>query len=321
MHEDSAAKPVTQQRGLQNANSLYRLLCLPGIGQRSAELLAERFDTWEEFLESDPSAIPERSTLKSRALLRIAKNAAEPNLPTGVVAVSRFDPEWPEWLRFEGAPVLVFIRGSIPPGASVAIVGTRHPSPFGVRAVRACIANIVDMIPTRYTGIVSGLARGIDTLAHVGALEHGLPTWAIIGSGVDVPAPAENIALVERILSAGGGLLSEQIPGTRSYARTLLPRNRLQVAAAERVFIAECGVPSGTLHTARFSVELGRKLIVANPWHPRDRALTSTAGNQVLLNPSGCAPAVLGATGEGVDRISERKPVADASFTVDSDTP
>lgn len=311
------SRPENALRGLQNTRALYRLMKLPGIGQRGAELLAARFDTWEEFVNCDPAELPGRSTKKATDLLRMARNSPEPELPAGVRVISRFDPEWPEWLRFDGAPVLVFFRGSLPPGGSVAIVGTRRPSSFGERAVRACIASVREHVPATLTGVVSGLARGIDARAHTLALENSLPTWAILGSGVDTPTPNENIALAEHILASGGGLLSEQLPGTAPTAGTLIPRNRLQVAASSKVFIAECGVPSGTLHTARYAVELGRKLIVAAPRKPSDLERDSTQGNRILLDPSGCDPELLGATGATAAKILLRRPVADASFTVD----
>jgi len=306
-------------RGLQSSSSLHRLLQLPGIGPRNADLIAARFDTWEDFLASDPEDLPGRSRTKSVQVLRMARDIPEPELPDGVLAISRFDPGWPEWLRFEGAPILVFVRGTLPPGDSIAIVGTRRPSQFGERAVRACIESIRGHVPTVLTGVVSGLARGIDTRAHVLALENSLPTWAILGSGVDTPTPSENVELAERILAAGGGLLSEQLPGTAPAAGTLIPRNRLQVAASSKVFIAECGTSSGTLHTARYAVTLGRKLIVAEPRRRVDLACASTAGNRLLLEPSGCAPELLGATGTAAEKISLRRPVADAAFTVDRD--
>lgn len=308
-------EPGSVRRGLQNTRSLHRLMGLPGIGARNAELLAARFDTWEEFVASDPDDLPGRSATKAADILRIARNVPEPELPDGVVALSRFDPEWPDWLRFDGAPAVVFVRGSIPPGNSLAVVGTRSPTSFGERAVRACLDTVREHIPSALTGIVSGLARGIDTRAHLVALEYGLPTWAILGSGVDTPTPTGNVGLAERILADGGGLLSEQLPGTVPTAGTLILRNRLQVASSSKVFVAECGVPSGTLHTVRYAVELGRKLIVAAPRSPGGRPLAD--GNRVLLDPAGCDPATLGASAATAEKILARRPVADAAFAVD----
>lgn len=304
------------RRGLENTASLHRLLSLPGIGHVAAAKIAARHDTWEEFVASDPGDVPDRSSLKAAQLLRVAADAPEPVLPPGVRAISMFDDDWPAWLGFPGAPVVVFCRGPLPPGGGIAVVGTRNPTGFGARAVRACIETILDRVPDTFTGVVSGLARGVDTLAHNAALVAGIPTWAILGSGVDVPTPSVNVALAERILEAGGGLLSEQVPGTEPNKGTLIARNRLQVAASSRVFIAECGLPSGTLHTARYAVEQDRKLIVARPTSARDNASTTTEGNRRLLDPQGCNPSDLGASGATAERIRSRRPVADASMPV-----
>lgn len=313
LHVPGRSEP---RRGLENTASLHRLLLLPGIGHVAAVKIAARYDTWDEFLASDPGDVPDRSSLKATQLLRAAADTPEPALPTGVRAISRFDDDWPAWLDFPGAPVVVFYRGSLPPGGGIAIVGTRNPTGFGARAVRAYTETIVDLVPGTFTGVVSGLARGVDTLAHNAALAAGIPTWAILGSGVDVPTPSVNIGLAERIMEAGGGLLSEQVPGTEPNKGTLIARNRLQVASSSRVFIAECGLPSGTLHTARYAIEQSRKMIVARPTSARDNASTTTEGNRRLLDPQGCDPSDLGASGETAERIRARRPVADASMPV-----
>jgi DNA processing protein len=317
-HRDAPFVSADPRRrtGLQNTASLHRLLSLPGIGHAGAALLAERHDTWEEFLASDPGHVPGRSSTKALALLRAAAKIPEPVLPPGVRAVSCFDDDWPSWLDFDGGPVIVFYRGTLPPGGGLAIVGTREPTAFGARAVRAYVAQIAREERSVFAGIVSGLARGVDTIAHVEALEHGIPTWAILGSGVDRPTPQENVPLAERLLAAGGGLLSEQLPGTQPIGGTFIQRNRLQVAAASRVFIAECGAASGTMHTARFAVVHGKELVVADPRSPGDASHPATEGNRILLDPRGCDPGVLHAKGEIAALISVTKPVADRPFPV-----
>jgi len=314
---DPEPQTAPTRTGLQDTDSLRRLLALPGLGPSGAETIAAAFDSWEEFLASDPRNLPGRSHRKTLEILRIAADTPVPELPAGVRALSRFDADWPRWLCFDGAPVVVFVRGTLPPGGSVAVVGTRQPTGFGVRAVRACIEAVRGAIPATLTGVVSGLARGIDTIAHEAALDAGLPTWAILGSGVDTPTPAGNVGLAERIVAAGGGLLSEQQPGTAPTGGTLILRNRLQVAAASRVFVAECRIPSGTLHTARYAVHLGRRLVVAAPVRADDVASPSTAGNRILLDPAGCDPDLLSASGQIADAVRARRPVADAAFQPD----
>ena len=296
------APPVP--RGLENTASLLRLLSLPELTTNAIVEIAGRFASWDEFVNADPATIPGRSTLKAKALLERARNAAEPVLPDGVRALSKYDPEWPAWLSLtERPPLLVFVRGTLPDGDRVAIVGTRRPSSFGVTATRLA----VDAARERGLGVVSGLARGVDTLAHHHALISGLPTWAVLGSGVDVPTPKENAGLAARILDAGGGLLSEQLPGSAPSAGALIARNRLQVAAARYVIISQCGIPSGTLHTARFALLAGKPLFVARPTRPEDAENQMSAGNLALLDPEGFDPSVLTTDAKTAQLLAERR--------------
>ncbi len=151
---------------------------------------------------------------------------------------------------------------------------------------------------------------GIDAAAHEAALRFEIPTWAVLGSGVDVPSPRQHADLASRILESGGGLLSEQLPGTDPNPQRLASRNRLQSAAAEAVVIAQCGIPSGTLHTARFALEQGRRLVVPRPRPPWD-AEPESAGNMALTDPAGCDPSVVHATGVFAKALRRRGPVAD----------
>lgn len=116
----------------------------------------------------------------------------------------------------------------------------------------------------------------------------------------------------ERILAAGGALLSEQAPGTQPSERTLIPRNRLQAAMSRAVIVAQCGIPSGTLHTAKFTVALGRTLAVVAPPPGREGDPT-WAGNARLTDPAGCDPAMLvvNPVSRLADQIRERRPLAD----------
>jgi DNA processing protein len=296
-----------QPRGLQNTRDLYRLLSLPELSPRAVSEISGMFDSWDEFLAADPASIPGRSTLKAKALLERARTTPEPVLPDGVRALSKYDPEWPAWLSAaESPPLVVFVRGTLPDGDGLAVVGTRSPSSFGVNATRQAVR----AAQIRNLPVVSGLARGVDALAHHEALRLGLTTWAILGSGVDVPTPRENIGLAERILDAGGGLLSEQLPGASPSAGALIARNRLQVAAARFVAIGQCGIPSGTLHTARFALLAGKPLFAATPTREDDLANPACAGNRALLDPAGCDPAVLQAGPSAAARVADRRPCA-----------
>ena len=316
---DSFEPEGASPRGdLHSADGLSRLLCLPGIGPKRALKLADHFLDWDHLSEASPEEIMGVAKTKDDglwdAVLRSVPIAPQMD---GSRAIGCFDDEWPSWLNdLSDAPVVIYVRGSMPPGGSLGVVGTRHPTKYGLSVVDA----VVKEAAARKVGIVSGLAFGIDAEAHRAALRYDTVTWAILGSGVDMPTPREHLGLAEEILESGGGLLSEQSPGTQPLPRMLVARNRLQSAASSALVAAQCGIPSGTLHTVRFALQQGRRLVVPRPQPPWDGEAES-AGNLALTDLSGCPPAVIGATGDLLRSIASRRPLADVVMNGVDDIP
>ena len=108
--------------------------------------------------------------------------------------------------------------------------------------------------------IISGLAKGIDEEGHKGALDAGTPTFAVLGSGVDICYPASNKRLYERILETGGGILSEQPPGIQPKNWAFPARNRIISALSDAVLVVEAKEKSGSLITAGFALEQGNSV-------------------------------------------------------------
>ncbi len=203
-------------------------------------------------------------------------------------------------------PKALWVCGTLPPCRAVAIVGTRRPTLFGRRVAELAAHGAAGA----GFAVVSGLASGVDTVAHESALEAGSPTWAVLGSGVDVPTPTSNQALAEDILEAGGGLIAEVPPGTPVSRRQLVARDRIQSGLCLAVVICQCETSSGAMHTARFAVAQGRLLVVVRP-NGRERDSSACSGNMALSDPDGCDPALLSATGRTAEMIRARRPVAD----------
>lgn len=293
---------------LMTTDGLRRLLAVPGIGTVAADRIARRYLTTGSLAHADVAELARLAPrVKGSDLDAVINLADAPPLPTGVRALSAFDHEWPPWATdVPAAPGVLYIRGSLPAPGSVAVVGTRNPTEFGLRVVD----QVVGAAAHRGAGIVSGLAVGIDGAAHEAALQQGLPTWAILGGGVDQPSPPQNNELASRILEAGGGLLSEVPPGTSPNPQRLVARNRLQVAASAVVIAAQSGIPSGTLHTVRFAIQQHRLLAVPRP-SGRWASEPQSAGNLALTDPKGCDPGVLQAKGNLALEIASRRPVAD----------
>jgi len=226
-------------------------------------------------------------------------------LPAEVIGIDA--PGYPAGLRsIPSPPKTLWVCGVLPPVEAVAIVGTRRPTGFGRSMANLAARTAVDA----GLAVVSGLAAGVDTVAHESALAAGAATWAVLGSGVDVPTPLSNSVLAEEIVASGGGLISELPPGTPVARRHLVARDRLQSGLCLAVVICQCETSSGTMHTARFAVMQGRPLVVARP-RGRDAAVNACGGNVALADPRGCDPALLSATGEVAELIRARRPVAD----------
>ncbi len=183
--------------------------------------------------------------------------------------------EYPERLReiYDPPPVL-WVRGEtrLLTRASLAIVGTRHPSPYGT-AVAEMIAR--DLSAAQRLIIVSGMARGIDTCAHKGALAARTPTIAVWGTGIDVVYPKENRKLAEDIIAAGGAIVSEMPMGTFPAPQNFPRRNRIISGLSIGVLVIEASENSGTRVTARCAAEQNRDLYAVpgnvtakNSWTP-----------------------------------------------------
>jgi DNA processing protein len=142
----------------------------------------------------------------------------------------------------------------------LSVVGSRKYSTYG----KEVVSHLIGGLRGYPVGIVSGLALGIDSLAHEAALKEGLYTLAIPGSGIDdaVIYPASHKGLAQRILASCGGLLSEFPPDFRATKWSFTQRNRIMAGIAEATLVIEAGERSGTLITARMAVDYNRELLV-----------------------------------------------------------
>src|SRR5690606_24200525 len=164
----------------------------------------------------------------------------------------------------EGAPPVIVVRGdpAMLRRPCVAIVGARNASAIACRFARQLAADLA----AREVTVISGLARGVDTAAHIGAL--GGATVGVIASGIDIAFPPENAALQEKIAS-DQLLIAEQPPGTEPLARHFPSRNRIIAGLAHGTVVIEAAPKSGSLITARRAGDYGRE-VMAVPGSPLD---------------------------------------------------
>jgi DNA processing protein len=179
------------------------------------------------------------------------------------------------------APALIYVVGDVEVllRLSVAVIGTRHPSEFGEKAGR----KIAKTLAENGIVVVSGLAEGCDTAAHVGCLEGGGKTVAVLAHGFGEVYPKSNEPLADQILKTGGCLVSEYSPGTPIRRSSFVERDRLQSGLSEAVIVIETDVEGGTMHTVSFSEKQGRMLAaVQHPPEKQDHP--KSRGNAMLID-------------------------------------
>jgi DNA processing protein len=177
----------------------------------------------------------------------------------GAAIVCYRSPEYPEQLReiYDPPPVL-YVQGDarLLSRPSIAVVGTRHPTPYGTGMAEMLSRDL----SARRLLVVSGMARGIDSAAHKGALTARMPTVAVWGTGIDVVYPKENRKLAEEILAGGGAIVSEMPMGTFPAPQNFPRRNRILSGLSIAVLVVEASENSGTRVTARCAAEQNRDL-------------------------------------------------------------
>jgi DNA processing protein len=246
------------------------MICrIPGLSASERVLLGEKFDREDELFilsKRDIEKIINRPAARNAWNMEDIRSQAERDAAAarlrGIAYVPIVSPDYPPLLReIWDPPALLFYRGTLPPPDRplAAVVGTRRPGAQGLAQAYAIARDLAaEGIP-----VVSGLALGIDAMAHRGALEGGGPTWAVLGSALDQVYPASNRVLARRILETGGGLLSEYPPGVGPARWRFPARNRIISGLARGSLIVEAPLRSGALITARFALEQGRDLWVS----------------------------------------------------------
>lgn len=242
-----------------------RLIRSPRIGPVTFCQLLARFGSAGEALRAVPDLAARGG---GRAVLAEAA-AVEREIAASRALGARYllmgDADYPFLLdQFEGAPPALIVRGDValPARPCIAMVGARNASAAAIRFARG----LAQDLGQRGAVVVSGLARGIDTAAHQGAL--GTGTIAVIASGIDIAFPPENAALQAEVAESGL-LVTEHPPGVQPLARHFPARNRIIAGLAAGTVVVEAAPKSGSLITARIAAEAGRE-VMAVPGSPID---------------------------------------------------
>lgn len=238
-----------------------------GIGAIRVRQLLQRFSSLEAAWQAAPAELSEiglpEKTL--RALFDFREQTDPSDLlkriqSRGILVLSWDAPEYPPLLKLiEAPPPVLYFIGKIPePDAQyISIVGTRRMTGYG----KSMTQELSGFLAAHSVVVVSGLARGIDGVAHQAALDQHGRTVAVLGSGVDVIYPPEHRLLAGQIIR-NGAVISDYPPGTPPDRGNFPPRNRIISGMSSACIVVEAGEKSGSLITARFAAEQGREVFV-----------------------------------------------------------
>ncbi len=244
----------------------YWLSNIEGIGSAAIHKVLRYVSSAEElyFLsEKQLNVLPELKDAEKRRILeskwcKDLTNEWEQFLEQGISFISWEEEAFPEKLRYiDKPPYSIYYKGELPDPKrmSVAIVGARRCSEYG----RYMAEKIAEKLGQHEVAVISGMAKGVDSYAHIGALHGKGKTYAILGCGVDICYPAAHKQLYEEILETGG-IISEYPPGTQPKAALFPARNRIISAFCDILVLTEAKEKSGSLITADFALEQGKDI-------------------------------------------------------------
>ncbi|HEX7423826.1 MAG TPA: DNA-processing protein DprA [Terriglobales bacterium] len=257
------------------------LALTPGLGPTRIKKLIEHYGTAERVfhaslteLEATGMRAVSAQSLATGKSLELAQQECVKAVEAGAKIISLSDLEYPARLKeIYDPPVILFVKGSVEvlaqPG--IAMVGTRHPTPYGSGMAERLSTDLA----ARGLVIISGMARGIDSASHRGAIAAKGKTVAVLGTGIDVMYPKENTRLAEQIVALGGALISEFPTGTFPAPQNFPIRNRIISGMSAGVLVVEAAEYSGTRITSRCALEQNRDVYAVpgnvtnkNSWGP-----------------------------------------------------
>ncbi len=253
---------------------ILRLSLLPGIGPTRGRALVNAFASFGEIRRAGAAALTRVDGIDRTLAARLRKAFRDEELTgemerridharkmigkLGLRFVTCFEPEYPQCLHhIYDPPLYLFMRGALEEkdARGIAVVGTRAASGYGKEAAERFAADLAACGIT----ITSGLALGIDTVAHQTALREGGRTVAVLGSGADVIYPAQNRKLAEQVATSGC-VLSELPPGAKPDAPNFPRRNRIISALSQGVLIVESAEHGGAMITAQLALDQGKSV-------------------------------------------------------------
>ena len=273
-----------------NVKALIALLEVPGVGILRVRRLVEHFGSPEAVFEAslkEIEAVPDIGPKTAQSIhqaepdYKFAEEQLQRAEEAKAICLTLWDENYPPLLKnIYDPPPFLFVQGSLDwvNQPALAVVGTRKPSQYGDTLTRSIVGGLV----RGGMAIISGMARGVDSIAHKAALEAGGKTAAVFGCGLDITYPPEHRKLREEIQEKGA-VLSEFYFGTEPEARNFPQRNRTISGMCLGTLVVEAGDKSGALITAHFAVNQNREVFAL----PGDITRPQSMGCNRLIRESG----------------------------------
>jgi DNA processing protein len=271
----------------------------PDIDQWDRDYVASQFPNYEKSKILLPEEIPKLQNLDET----IVMNYKEDRFPQILKEMTK------------DKPLLLWFKGNVSDQEGVAVVGSRKIIPETSEIVNSFIKQLSDL----HVSIVSGLANGVDELAHLAALENNLKTIAVLPSSLDNILPKSNTNLAHEIVENGGLIVTEYGPGSprKPENSNYISRNRIQAGLSNLIFVAQSSIPGGTMTTAKFALDYQKKLSVYKSSSNLD--IEEYKGNKYLLQAinENFDFSVLKFTKKQISVLKEKKSLADFSIPED----
>lgn len=314
-------------------NLLYTLWLhlIPGIGPYLVRQLLKHFDSYEQIYTSSIPQLTQVPHIGEALAKRIYthKNLEAPKhildycLEHHIQLTSYQDPTYPLHLAlYPKAPTLLYVKGNLLPlntPRTIAIVGARRCSPYGKEAT----LTLATRMAKEDNPIISGMAKGIDSYAHIAAIQANGYTAAVVGTGLDHCYPSEHLSLMNKIAETGA-VISQFPPFSASHKQNFIRRNELIAMLSNQIFIMQASKTSGSLYTAECGFALHKEVFalpgsIYDPLHEGSNLLIAK-GAKIYLPSLPTYPCTTSNTSQNLSNSSQKicKLLASAPLSIDS---
>ena len=256
-------------KNLENKKYWIWFSLIKGLGNKRKQKLLESYKTPEKIYKLTKKELIATNGIGEKMVENILKSKDEDYLKKYILYMQKHnidiininDENYPKILKeIYDPPISLYIKGNknILNNTSVAIIGCRQASQYGIKVAKYFGYNLAK----NEVNVVSGLAKGVDSYAHIGSICANGKTIAVIGNGIDTIYPKENINIANKILEKGGTIISEYPLGTKPEKMNFPARNRIISGISKSVIVVEAKEKSGTLLTVDFALEQGRDVYV-----------------------------------------------------------